>query len=78
MYISHQGECRAERAVDDRCVLQGYQSPRPQTDVETVTFANEEQGDNGQNACTVVGAQEVESDSMSVQQPENRKCLCKK
>lgn len=25
LYISHQGECRAERAVDDHCVLQGCQ-----------------------------------------------------
>lgn len=56
VHISHQGDCRAERAVDDRCVLQGCQSPRPQANVETITFANKEKEDDGQNACTAVGA----------------------
>lgn len=47
------------------------------TNVETVAFANEEQGDDGQNMCTVMGVWEVEGRS-STQHPPNRWCLCRK
>lgn len=46
--IGHLGGWSSERAADDRCVLHPL-SLMPLT-VETVAFANEEQGDDGQNA----------------------------